>query len=286
MMVGLEAFDRRRFGHWVAATVLGSVLLASSLLWMSIRTQLRFMYDTDDAFAQSTAAQLEAVRELSGSELSQTIAHIEERTDAVVGRLWAVYYPSLALNRVPSILPYEGGTILWKAVQHIFMPRLIFPNKPELPSDSEMVRRYSGAWVAGANEGTSIAFGYAIESYIDFGVPGMFAPIFLWGVLLGLAYEWFLVNIRHEELATGLTVIVFWLALYLFERSWIKTIGATITMFIYVGGLSIALDRLLLSRARRRELLRQEQESVRRHLSSAQPANAATRVAGATQPDV
>jgi len=32
--------------------------------------------------------------------------------------------------------------------------------------------------------------------------------------------------------------VVFWLTLYLFERSWAKTLGSTITMMVYLGGLT------------------------------------------------
>ncbi len=109
-----------------------------------------------------------------------------------------------------------------------------------------MVMRYSGVWAAGSEHETSIAFGYAAESYVDFGVPLMFLPVFVFGCLMGMAYHWWLGIIRHRELAVGLVAVMFWMSLYLFERSWIKTLGLTVTMMVYLGGATILVDRALI----------------------------------------
>jgi hypothetical protein len=107
-----------------------------------------------------------------------------------------------------------------------------------------MVRKYSGVWVAGANEDTDIAFGYAAESYIDFGVPMMFLPVFIWGTFMGVCYAGMFKYFRHRDIAVSVTTVICWLTLYLFERSWTKTIGLGGTLMIYVGTLSFVLDRL------------------------------------------
>src|SRR5712692_6826473 len=168
--------------------------------------------------------------------------------DFFVDRLWVIYYPALAVTRVPAVVPHEHGAILGRALLHVVTPRVLFPDKAVLESDSEMVMRYSGVWAAGAEKDTSIAFGYAAESYVDFGVPLMFLPVLAWGFLMGMAYHWWLRVIRHREIAIGLVTVMFWLALYLFERSWIKTLGLTVTMMVYLGGAAFVLDRYLLSR--------------------------------------
>jgi hypothetical protein len=138
------------------------------------------------------------------------------------------------------------------ALAHVFMPRVLFPDKPGLPSDSDMVRHYAGVWVAGAEQGTSIAFGYVAESYVDFGLPFMFLPMIVWGVFVGLAYRAMHVLLRHREVAIPVLTVIFWLSVYLFERSWAKTMGLTGTMLIYVGGVAFAIDRMLVYSAQRR----------------------------------
>jgi len=142
------------------------------------------------------------------------------------------------------VLPYTNGQIMEDALTHIITPRFLFPEKGELQSDSEMVRKYTGVRVAGGTDTnfTSIAFGYAAESYIDFGLPWMFIPVFLYGMLAGLTYEILSQRIRYDELRAGLLAVIFWLALYLFERSWVKTLGLFGTLVIYLGCPALMLD--------------------------------------------
>lgn len=144
------------------------------------------------------------------------------------------------------MLPHENGAILGAALRHLVTPRFFFPEKAVLTSDSEMVRKYSGLWVAGEEEGTSIAFGYAAESYVDFGLPWMFAPILVYGFVMGMAYASLLRFILHRELAVALVTVVFWLSLFLFERSWVKMLGLSLTLMLFLGGAIFVVDRVLL----------------------------------------
>jgi hypothetical protein len=70
--------------------------------------------------------------------------------------------------------------------------------------------------------------------------------------MLGFLYRFFLRLIWHRELAVGLVTVIFWIALYLFERSWIKTLGFSLTLMIYMGFAMFVLDRLLMSRRTRK----------------------------------
>jgi hypothetical protein len=70
------------------------------------------------------------------------------------------------------------------------MPRILFPSKATL-NESERTNKYTLARVAGEAEGTAVSLGYPAESYIDFGIPGMFVPIFLLGIFFGWTYYWF-----------------------------------------------------------------------------------------------
>ncbi len=168
--------------------------------------------------------------------------------DNFVDRMWPIYYPALAVSRVPSVLPHSNGTIFSAALRHITMPRVFFPGKGELASDSEMVRKSSGVIVAGAETGTSIAFGYAAESYVDFGLPWMFLPVFAFAVAIGMLYRIVARSIRHRELLVAYTTVTFWFALYLFERSWVVTLGEAVGLLVYVGTPMMLLDRFLLVR--------------------------------------
>lgn len=237
-----EVFDSRRASHW--ATAIGVVVMTATvgLFWSGVRSEYRQDFYQVEAFAETRAMRLERMNILASEWVQSDAQELLWNVDYLVDRLWAIYYPALAVARVPTVLPHTDGAIIGGALRHIVTPRVFFPNKPVLPSDSEMVRTYSGIWVAGAEEDTSIAFGYAAEAYVDFGVPLMFLPVLLWGVFLGWAYQTLLHMIRHRELAIPLVTVVFWMSVFLFERSWVKWMGSTGTLLIYLGGLTYLAD--------------------------------------------
>jgi len=263
----LEIFDHRNLRHWAAAALVGATAVGFGLVWMGIRRDYRHEYVEVDTFRTDRAARIARIGDLATDFLKGDTESLIGTLDNLVDRMWPIYYPALAVSRVPSVLPHTNGAILSAALQHLTMPRVFFPDKGSLMSDSEMVRRYSGVMVAGAEAGTSIAFGYAAESYIDYGLPWMFLPVFLYGLLLGLAYQLVARLIRHRDLLVAYSTVTFWFALYLFERSWVMTLGETVGLLVYVGVPVVMLDRLLLDRQRRQAedhgLLFQQSDSVR-----------------------
>lgn len=247
-LVLLEIFDRRSVKQWALAIALGCAMATLGVIWMSVRTEYRQRFELDESFANSRTERIDTLGASIRSWASQDYSDFEADVDKLVDRLWTVYYPALAVERVPRVLPHTNGQLLWTALQHVFTPRIFFPDKAGLTSDSEMVRKYSGVMVAGEAESTTIAFGYVAESYVDFGVPLMFLPVFVYGCLMGLAYAGLLRLIRHRDLAISVVCVIGWLSLYLFERSWVKTLGLSGTLLIYVGGITLILDHLWLQK--------------------------------------
>jgi hypothetical protein len=243
-----EIFDRRKSSHWLALTTAAMVAVGLGLLWMGIRVDYRRDYVDLDNFQSSRSARVSRISDLTSAWLKSDPETILLTADDLVDRMWTVYYPALVLKRVPSLLPHTDGAILEAALVHIVTPRVFFPDKPNLQSDSEKVRKYANIMVAGADQNTSIAFGYAAESYIDFGVPLMFVPVFGFGLALGACYALFRKLIWHRELFVAFATVSFWLSLYLFERSWATLLGVALGFMIYLGVPVLLLDRLLLVR--------------------------------------
>jgi hypothetical protein len=240
----LERFDRQNVRHWVSLGVLFVVMGLLGVAWISVRVNYRGRYLSDEAFAQNRGARLDSLTAAAKQWAAQDRSEFLGNIDGFIDRLWAIYYPALAVARVPDVEPHTNGKLMSATLQFVFMPRVFFPDKPEVGSDSELVRKYSGVWVAGAAQDTDIAFGYAAESYIDYGVPWMFIPVFIWGAFMGVCYAGMFKYYRHRDIAVSVATVICWLTLYLFERSWAKTIGLGGTLMIYVGGLSFLLDRL------------------------------------------
>jgi len=233
--------DLRRPRTWAAIGAISISAVTAGIAWTGIKPVIRI------GFEESTSTVDRIVRAASTAKvvLGDDPQAWQRETDGFVSRLWQVKYPAMALARVPAVLPHENGAILWSVLVHIFTPRFLFPEKGELPSDSEKVRKYAGIWVAGRETGTSYAFGYAAESYVDFGIPLMFFPIFFYGLLMGVARRHLVRLIRHSELRDGAIAIIFWSSLYLFETSWVMMVGQAITQLVTIGGGAVLIDHAL-----------------------------------------
>src|SRR5262249_44425284 len=148
----------RNLRHWATVAAMGAVTVAIGLVWMGIRNDYRRDYVQMDNFKTDRSARIARIGDLATGFVHSDSEDFIGTVDNFVDRMWPIYYPALAVARVPRHLPHTDGAIFGAALRHITMPRVFFPDKGELSSDSEMVRKYSGVWVAGAETGTSIAF--------------------------------------------------------------------------------------------------------------------------------
>ncbi len=244
----LGAMDRKKAATWVIIGSIAVLAIGSALIWTSVKPIIRQQY----LASVSASQRLNNVVELTGSTLSSGTERWKGETDHLVSRIWVVYFAGLAYKRVPSIVPFENGAILRGAIDNILKPRLFFPEKPEIASQSDEVRKYAGVWVEGRESKTSFAFGYAGESYVDFGLPYMFLPIFILGAILGFGYRWLNAHISYDELRIGVTIVIFWSTLGLYEASWVMIIGPGLTVFGILGGGAVLLDRTLRASSKNR----------------------------------
>jgi len=176
-----------------AASVVGATLVVLGLVWLggvkrTWRFALRSGQVTGSPIEKIEAFSSTVASEMSHFEVTQAVENGASRFSSSTG------YFSYVLERVPEVLPHEGGDMTWRAVRHIAMPRVLFPGKPSLGSDSWLVQTYAGVPVAGAEQGTSVGLTYMAQFYIDFGMPGMFVPLIIYGLAIGLLYRmlrWF-----------------------------------------------------------------------------------------------
>jgi len=109
-------------------------------------------------------------------------------SDNLVYRVSYVEFLALTLKNVPTYIPHEDGQLFIDALEHIFKPRIFFPDKKVI-YDSEITSKYTGVQFAGKDQGTSFSLGTVAEAYVDFGYVYMFVPIFFYGLLLGYMYR-------------------------------------------------------------------------------------------------
>ena len=149
--------------------------------------------------------------------------------ETLVERISYVTFFSLVLERVPDREPHAGGELLQSALQNAFVPRLLFPDKPVLPSDSYYTRRFAG--IAVAEGATSVSIGYMAEFYADWGLTGMFLSVLLYGAWIGgmIAVVWRFVPVAALRFG-AVTVVA--LAVADFEHQFIKGFAALNTNVI------------------------------------------------------
>jgi hypothetical protein len=245
----LEVFDSRRPRHWVALGGLFALVVMLGAFWTGIKEQYRREFRRPE-FAASPTERLMRVADLSERWLDEPGERTLKDVDKLMTRLWAVRVQAAALARVPAVVPHEHGALLGAALVHVVTPRLLFPDKQRLDdADNEMVRKYAGLRIAGTRQGTSVAFGYVAESYVDFGVIGLFVPIFAFGLFMGFAYRRLCAAIDNDLVRLLVVTPIFWSSLYYYERSWVKMLGTSIALIAVLGGLGLAVDRFMRQRA-------------------------------------
>ena len=161
-----------------------AALLVMLLIWQgSLKKNTRLAYD-DGLIGSSASERASFFVTNFRAELPQFLATPEPYVEALVERISYITFFSRVLEHVPDREPHAQGELLKMAMLNAFVPRLLVPDKPELPSDSYYTRRFTGIPVADA--GTSVSIGYMAEFYADWGVAGMFLSIFGFGIWIGL----------------------------------------------------------------------------------------------------
>jgi hypothetical protein len=113
------------------------------------------------------------------------------------------------------------------AVLHVFMPRVLFPDKGVL-DDSKITTELTGIPI---QNGTSAGVGYVGEAFADFGFPGMLIPLAMFGLSLGGAVRYFMTRSVswHLRQACATAAIFFTCR---FETDIDKAFGAFVTAFL------------------------------------------------------
>lgn len=109
--------------------------------------------------------------------------------EALANRVNYTEYFAMAVGQVPKNIPYENGALLMGGFEHVFKPRLFFPDK-KIIDDSQITSKYTGRDFTGYEQGASFSLGSVAERYIDYGPYWMFVPIFGFGLIIGYIYKY------------------------------------------------------------------------------------------------
>lgn len=228
IIVGLGTnIDRKIRMAPIAIAAFLCLFLAS--FWQSIKEDYRVFLNQGTGQQVISVSIPERLKFLATAALHTSPESLWEGVKSGVLRLGYVDYFGHALNHVPNNVGYQNGDLWIGALKHTFMPRFFFPGKPII-NESARTTKFTGVMVAGMDQGTSVSIGYPGESYIDFGIPLMFIPIFMLGVFYAFVYE-ALSRDRHSLAGLGLATGVL--------LDFITNIGSS--NIGIVGGLSTGL---------------------------------------------
>lgn len=225
--------DRRRK---VWAQVAAMLLLAVGLgnFWQAIKSDYRRFVGGGEEGQVVNVSLSERLGYLQNALDAMSWETYRETMDSTLERIGYITYFGHCLRNVPAGVPHSDGRLWREAVAHVFMPRILFPNKQEF-NDSDRTNEFTGVSVADVTQGTSIGIGYVGESYVDFGVPGMFVPIFMFGVAVGAGYGLLVRLAPNPLIGAAFGTAMLMRSGFLLESSNAKMLGGlVITVGVYV----------------------------------------------------
>ena len=116
------------------------------------------------------------------------------------------YNVALVMRRMPVVKPFDGGNNLMKAFASAFVPRFLWPDKPEAGGKFNM--EYYAGWHI---NGWSTNVGPLGEAYGSFGVTGGIIYMFFLGLFIRLVY------VSIFRISRGVPLLICWLPVFFFQ---------------------------------------------------------------------
>jgi hypothetical protein len=209
-----------------------SLTLGLVLGWQAIKVDYRTYLNQGTGMQTVSVPLPQRLQYLWKATASVTLEEMHEGLISGINRVGYITYFANSIRNVPASVPHQDGDLWIGAIQHMLMPRLLFPEKPAIDASSRTAI-FTGTFVPGKDRGTSISIGYVGESYIDFGIVWMFAPLFLLGLTFGIIYRSFISRVSNPLLGMALATIVIMNYALQIEMSNISMVGG-LTMSILV----------------------------------------------------
>lgn len=147
--------------------------------------------------------------------------------EQLVDRHGYIEFLARTMNFVPGGIAHENGALTAATFRHITMPRFIFPGKPTLPSDTEIMARYTGQDMLWSGN-TSISIGHLGELYVDFGYIGGLIGMGTIGLVLGFVYRQIRNSYRSPLVMSAGLCLMAALPVAYFGTAYTKLVGAMI----------------------------------------------------------
>jgi hypothetical protein len=225
------------------------VLAGLGVFWTAVKSEYRAVA-TGYADSQAITSTLgERASVLIGKAIHPDEIDWGLATDQLLRRISYIDFLGASIGGSETS-PEPGVLARWRdALEHVGKPRILFPDKAAL-DDTEVFQRYVRGDVGEEGRtGTSISIGYLAENFIDFGFPGMLAPIAVMGLFLGCTLRYFMTRPSPWVVREGFVTASVLTVSAGMELSLAKFIGGTILLLVVLGlcwkFLYPSVDRLL-----------------------------------------
>jgi hypothetical protein len=241
-----SARPRLRTGSIALTIVVVAVALVLGAFWSAIKTNYRqFLNEHTESQAVLVPVQ-DRLSYLATQVESADMDTLSNGFNELWSRIAYIDFFGATLRNVPTNVPHEDGILTNTAITHFLVPRLVYPDKPALPSDTVVTARYTGLPLV-ARADTTISIGYPGEFYIDFGTKGLFVCMGILGFCYGKATRIVLKSFKSPLVAYGATIPLL-MPGFMFETALPKVLGGFVMSFIVLLLLSKTLVPFLENR--------------------------------------
>ncbi|MEM6287578.1 MAG: hypothetical protein AAF845_10520 [Bacteroidota bacterium] len=222
--------DGRALGFGLAGLA-GLLVIGSA--WTVVKTDYRAFLNQGSGMQETVVSEEEQLAKLAELVTNLSFNDIGRGFDPLLRRVAYVDFFAASMDYVPTVVAHQEGRVWLEALQNL-VPRLLYPDKPVLVSDSEHTMQYTGFYLASDTQGTSISLGYVADSYIDFGPIWMFGPILILGFLWGLMYRYFMSRSGSALLGFAFSLAVLLVA-YQYEIAAVKLVAGIVVKFLVLA---------------------------------------------------
>ena len=188
VLIAMASTHRRpRIGLIIFGACSVAVVIWLSLVWTAVKPEYRMWvsgYTGEQVIVRPLG---ERVAWMSDHMFSRAIDFDATSTTLLKRVGYTQFYADILQRLNEGVIP-DGNNFYVKAIVHVLTPRVLFPDKGNL-NDSAITTALTGRRI-GSN--TSMSVGYTAQANVDFGVPGMFAVIFLIGVMVVAIVRYFM----------------------------------------------------------------------------------------------
>src|SRR5205823_234693 len=121
---------------------LGAVLIALGAFWSAIKTDYRG-YISEGSREQIVVVPVEDRLSFVRDKMLEVDWNtMSVGLDRLLKRWGYVDFLAATMRNVPARLPFQEGAQIGATIKHVLQPRLFFPDKPPLPSDTDVLSKY------------------------------------------------------------------------------------------------------------------------------------------------